>query len=89
MMHKLFDGYLKNYKHLFKISEEFARTKVYFTAHVNGTEENHANLISDLIYCTCQDMDDLKEIENSYKKFEEITIMFWNGIYKQIQTINS
>jgi len=87
MMKQLHEGYVKNYRDLFINQEEFDSTNVYFTAHVNGTEEHHGELIYDLITLVCKNQADLQQVRETYEQFEQITINFWHGIFKNINTI--
>lgn len=85
MMKQLNNGYVKNYQHLFKNKEEFNLTTKYFSVHLDeGTEENHALLIEEVIKLICNTPEDFEKVNYSYDCFERITSNFWRSIYNQL-----
>ncbi len=84
MMKQIHDGYTKNYPHLFDCPKEFQSSNKYFLVHVDGTEENHGNLIAKIVSLVCYTDEDIAKINQSYDTFEKITYNFWNGIFNKL-----
>jgi hypothetical protein len=84
MMKKLHKGYVKNYRSLFSSEREFAKTNLYFELHIDGTEENHHKLATEVIYSYCTKRQQIDDLISSFNEFQRITCVFWNGILSNL-----